>query len=135
MPALEPATGVRVVAVPAALAAARWQGDDVEAIRIAPDEALGIGATGVEVDDPHAIVEAETGFGIAILDAGDLVGVVDHLDWTLPDASHVVAQGKVAGVPAWIRTGDPSHMPVNAPALLIASLAHADELERRLGWR
>ena len=67
MPALEPVDGLRVVATPAALDAARWSGDGVDVLRIAPDEAFAIGATGVEVDDPDAIVEAEAGFAVALL--------------------------------------------------------------------
>lgn len=135
MPALEPVSGVRVVAAPAALDGARWQGDDVDVIRIAPDEAFGIGAVGVDVDDPDAIVEPETGFAVALLDADDQYGVVDHLEWALPEEPRVLAQGKVAGVPARIRTGDPATMPLGEPALLVTNNAYANELERRLGWR
>ena len=57
MPALEPIEAWRVVATAAALDGARWHGEDIDVLRIAPDEALGLGATGVEVDDPDAIVE------------------------------------------------------------------------------
>ena len=135
MPALEPVAGVRVVARPDALDRARWEGDDVDVIRIAPDEALGIGASGVEVDDPDAIVEPETGFGVALLNADDQFGVVDHIEWALPEEAGVIAQGKVAGVPARIRTGDPATMPLDEPALLVTNTAYANELERRLGWR
>jgi hypothetical protein len=135
VPALELVVGFRVVARPDALDGARWEGDDVDVIRIAPDEAFGIGASGVEVDDPDAIVEPETGFGVALLDADDQFGVVDHIEWVLSEEPGVIAQGKVAGVPAQIRTGDPASMPLDEPALLITNNAYANELERRLGWR
>ena len=134
MPALEPVAGLRVVARPDAIDGARWEGDDIDVIRIAPDEAFGIGAFGVEVDDADAIIEPESGFAVALLDTDDQFGVVEHLEWILPDEPGVIAQGKVAGVPARIRTGDPASTPVDSPALLITNVAYADELRRRLGW-
>ncbi|HEY7968462.1 MAG TPA: hypothetical protein VID95_00620 [Candidatus Limnocylindrales bacterium] len=130
MPALEPVAGVRVVAAPAALDGARWAGDDVEVLRIAPDEALGIGATGATVDgDPDAIVEPEAAFSVALLDRDELAALAAHTEWPLPvdGQAGTLAQGKVAGVPAKIVVGDPS--------LLVIQTAYADELERRLGWR
>ena len=134
MPALEPVVAWRVIATPASLDSARWLGDEVEVLRIAPDEVLGIGATGVEVDDPDAIVEPEAGFSVARLDAGDWYGLVDHVDWPLPEAPGMLAQGKVAGVPAKVRTGDPAPMPAAAPALLVVQTCYANELRSRLGW-
>lgn len=130
MPALEPVAGIRVVAAPAALDGARWAGDDVDVVRIAPDEALGIGATGATVDgDPDAIVEPEAGFSVALLDRGELGALAAHTDWPLPidGAAGTLAQGKIGGVPAKVVVGDPS--------LLVIQTAYADELERRLGWR
>jgi hypothetical protein len=127
VPALEPVDGVRVVAAPAALDAARWAGEDVDVIRIAPDEALGLGATEVALDDPDAIVEPEAGFAVALLDATEVAALAGHTDWPLPGEPGMVAQGKIAGVPAKLLVGTPS--------LLITNAAYADELERRLGWR
>ena len=127
MPVLEPVDGVRVVAAPAALDGARWAGGDVDVVRIAPDEALGIGATGVEVDDPEAIVEPEGGFAVALLDGIEVAALAAHMDWALPGDAGTVAQGKIAGVPAKVLVGDPT--------LLITNAAYADELGRRLGWR
>jgi len=126
VPALEPVEGRRVVATPAALDGARWVGNDVDVLRIAPDEALGIGATDVEVDDPDAIVEPEAGFSVALLDVDDWYGVVDHIEWPTPDEGGALAQGKIAGVPAKLRLGEPT--------LLVVQTAYADELRRRLGW-
>ena len=126
MPALEPVEAWRVVASPEALDRARWHGDDVDVLRIAPDEALGLGATGVELSgDPDAIVEPEAGFSVAILDQLDEPTVRDHVEWDL-DAADELAQGKVAGVPAKLRVGNPT--------LLVVQTAYADELARRLGW-
>ena len=128
MPALEIVAGTRVVAQPEALDGARWAGDDIDVIRIAPDEALGIGATGVEVDDPNAIVEPETGFAVALLGPDELGALAAHTDWFIPalEIRPGLAQGKIAGVPAKLLVGDPT--------LLVVQAAYADELERRLGW-
>jgi hypothetical protein len=128
VPALEPVEAVRVVADPAALDAARWDGDDFDVLRIAPDEALGLGATGAEVDgDPDAIVEPEGGFAVALLAPEELATIAAHVDWPLPGDAGTLAQGKIAGVPAKLLIGDPT--------LLVVQVAYADELERRLGWR
>ena len=114
-----------MVASPAALDAARWLGDDVDVLRIAPDEALGLGATGVEIDgDPDAIAEPEAGFSVAILDMGGELDVRGHIDWNL-DAPGVL-QGKIAGAPAKFVVG--------AQSFLVVQTCYADELRRRLGW-
>jgi hypothetical protein len=126
VPALNPVASVRVVATPAALDGARWTGDDVDVIRIAPDEALGLGATAVEVDDPDAIVEAEAGFVVALLDPADLEVLAGHTDWALPARVGELGQGKIAGVPAKVLGG--------SPALLVTHAAYAAELRGRLGW-
>ena len=125
MPALEPLRGLRVVASPDALDRAVWAGDDVTVVRFAPDEAFGIGATAVDVGDPDAIVEAEAGFVGARLEAFQVsVDLAAHMDWGQPEDPGVLTQGKIAGVPAKLVTGD--------PALLITYAAYADELTRRL---
>ena len=127
MLALEPVDAIRVVAAPDALDRARWGGDDVDVLRIAPDEALGLGATGVAVDgDPDAIVEREAGLSVALLTPDDELAVLEHVEWR-PDAERPIGQGKIAGVPAKLRFGDPT--------LLVVQTCYADELERRLGWR
>lgn len=139
MPELERLTGWRVVATPEALDGARWLGgkgiDPARpgagpglVLRFAPDEAFGIGMSGVELDDPDAIVTAEAGFVGALLEADSLAGVVAHVDWAIPDGRDVLAQGKVGGVPAklWLGSGG---------ALLVTHAAYADELADRLGWR
>ena len=126
MPALEPLAGRRVVASAAALDRATWSGSDVVVLRLAPDEAFGIGATAVELDDADAIDETEHGFVGARLSAVDLAEVLAHIEWVLPTELGALAQGKVAGVPAKLLIG--------APTLLVTNAAYADELRERLGW-
>jgi hypothetical protein len=131
VPALEPLQGLRVVASPEALDGARWEGTNVVVLRFAPDDAFGVGARGVEVDDEHAIVEPEAGFVGARLDADALAGeVVPHIEWALPDDRPVLAQGTIAGVPAklWL-TSDATG---EDQALLVTLAAYADELSGRL---
>jgi hypothetical protein len=127
VPALEPVAAIRVVASPAALDGARWSGESVDVLRIAPDEALGLGATGVEVDDADAIVETESGFVVALLDSDEFRVAEGHTDWSLPTTTGELAQGKLGGVPAKVVAGD--------PALVVTNVAYADELRERLGWR
>ena len=126
MPALEPVAALRVVAARDALDGARWPGSDVDVLRTAPDEALGLGATAVEVNDPDAIIETESGFVVALLGRDELQVLAAHTDWALPTEIGVLAQGKVAGVPAKVVGG--------TPTLLVTNAAYADELRRRLGW-
>jgi hypothetical protein len=121
--ALEPLYGLRVIASPDALDRARWSGR-VTLLRIAPDEVLAIDAITVDVDDPDAIVERETGFVGARLAPEDLDRLVAHMDWPLPSESGVLAQGKISGVPAKVLVGEPS--------LLVTNAAYADDLLSRL---
>jgi hypothetical protein len=126
VPALEPVAGLHVSATAAALDGARWLGDDVDVIRIAPDEAVAIGATAVEIDDADAIVEPESGYSVALLDPSEVQVVAAHTDWPVPGEAGSLGQGKIAGVPAKLLAGSPS--------LLITPTAYADELAARLGW-
>ena len=126
MPALDRLRGVRVVADPASLDRASWRGDDVTVLRLAPDDAFGVGATAVDIDDEHAIVEEEVGFVGAWLDPDD---VEPHLEWSLPTERPALAQGSIAGVPAKL------WLPANGDALLLTAAAYADEVTRRLGSR
>jgi hypothetical protein len=121
--ALEPLRGLRVVADPAAIDAAHWHGDNVTVLRFAPDDAFGIDAEGVAVDDADAIVEPEVGFSGARIAIDEVVG---HLEWSLPVARPALAQGSIAGVPAklWLAA--------DGGVLLVTATAYADELARRL---
>jgi hypothetical protein len=123
VPALDRLPGLRVVADPAALDAARWTGDAVTVLRLAPDDAFGIGATGVEVADEHAIVESEPGFAGAWLPVD---AVAHHIEWSIPSERPALAQGAVAQVPARV------WLPEDGDALVITSAAFADELTSRL---
>ena len=123
MPALDRLHGLRVVAAPAALDAARWQGDHVTVLRLAPDDAFAIGASGVDVDDEHAIVESEPGFAGAWLAVDS---VAHHVEWPIPTERPALAQGAVANVPARL------WLPDDGDALLITAAAYADELAGRL---
>ena len=126
MPALDRFRGVRVVADPASLDRASWRGDDVTVLRLAPDDAFGVGATAVDIDDEHAIVEEEVGFVGAWLDPDD---VEPHLEWSLPTERPALAQGSIAGVPGKL------WLPADGDALLLTAAAYGDELSRRLGSR
>jgi hypothetical protein len=126
--ALEPLDGLRVVAEPSALDAASWSGEgQVIVLRIAPDEALAIGATGVDVDDEHAIVEPEPGFSGARLDRAGLESVLAHVEFRLPSERPALAQGKVAGVPAKLQLDGEGD-----GALLVIQTAYAADLAARL---
>jgi hypothetical protein len=129
VPALEAVLAWRVVATPDALDAARWKGDHVDVLRVAPDEALGLGATGVDVDDPDAIVEPEAGFSSASLAPSELQEVVAHAEWQVLEvgADRAVAQGKIAGVPAKLAIGGES-------VLLVVQTCYVNDLKGRLGW-
>jgi hypothetical protein len=128
VPALEPVAAWRVVATPEALDDARWQGEEVNVLRLAPDEALALGARGVDVDDPEAIAQPDAGVSRAHLSASDLAHVMAHVEWELPDldAAGRVVQGKVAGVPAKLLVG--------SPTLLVVQTCYVHDLRARLGW-
>lgn len=101
-------TGTRIVAHPQAIDAAVWP-DGTLAFRLAPDEVLLTPAlTATTVDDPHAIVEPETGFSAVWLDRVTAIDVLEReCDWELPQGMGqsrnaeppVFAQGLVAGLP------------------------------------
>ena len=124
MPALDRLHGLRVVADPAALDAARWHGAyDVTVLRLAPDDAFAIGAEAVDIDDDHAIIEQEAGFAGAWL---PVEAIAHHLEWSLPPERPALAQGAVAQVPARV------WLPDDGDALLVTAAAYADELGGRL---
>jgi hypothetical protein len=129
VPALEPVVAWRVVTRPDALDRARWHGEQVHVLRLAPDEALGVGATGVDVDDPDAIAEPEAGVSTTQLSAEELEHVMGHVEWELPDLpapAGTVVQGKIAGVPAKLLLGK--------LALLVVQTCYVHDLRTRLGW-
>ncbi len=129
MPALEPLHGLRVVADPAALDAARWDGPDGGdapiVLRFAPDEAFAIGASGVTLDDPHAIVQDERGYVGAWC---PFDAIRPQTEWSPPTDRPAIAQGSIAGVPAKV------WLPGDGEVLVVATAAHAAGLAERLGW-
>jgi hypothetical protein len=121
-----------VVADPAALDAAIWQDqgpDDFEplVVRIAPDEALAIGAIGVELADPHAIVVDEVGYVAIMYPADEFADhVVPHVDWPPPATRPSFAQGSIAGVPAKL------YLDVTGAATVLVQAAYLDEFLARV---
>jgi hypothetical protein len=111
-------SGLRVVATPAAIDAARLpQGATL--LRIAPDDAIVAGAATLTLDDPYAIVEPEYAFVHWRLTHDEFEGVTDHIEWPLP-AEGQLGQGLIAGVPAKIVIGADDVLLV-----VSAGLAHA----------
>jgi hypothetical protein len=128
VPALERASGLRVVAEPAALDSARWVGPtdgEVTVLRVAPDEVIAVDALEVQLDDDHAIVVEEQGLVVAWCELSD---IADHLEWNPPLERPTFTQGAVAGVPAKL------WLPDGGRALLVTAAAYAHELTDRLGW-
>ena len=123
MRALDPLRGLRVVADAAALDGARWHGAEVTVLRFAPDDAFAIGAEGVELDDPDAIIESEVGYVGARLPVSE---VLAHIEWSLPVERPALAQGSIASVPSKLWLVD------DGDALLLTAAAYADDLMSRL---
>jgi len=129
VPALEMLHGLRVVADPAALDGARWDvpvgADAPIVLRFAPDEAFAIGASGVTLDDPDAVVEDERGYAGAWC---PFDAIRPQTEWAPPTARPTLAQGSVAGVPAKV------WLPDDGDVLVVVTAAHAAGLAERLGW-
>ena len=124
MRAPEPIHALRVVASPEALDDLAWT-DEVAALRLAPDDALAIGAASVQVTGEHVVVD-EAGFVGWWLTPDEVrEQVLPHVDWPLPTQRPALAQGLVAGVPAKLWLSEDR-------ALLLCAAAYAHELEERL---
>lgn len=123
---------MRVVASPEAIDRAVWRDegpDEFEplVVRLAPDDAFAIGATGVEVDDPHAIVEHEVGYIALMFPADEFVDVVvPRLDWPAPIERPAFAQGAIAGVPAKL------YLDSTGAAIVLVLASYLDDLFSRL---
>ena len=102
------APGVRVVGDPAAIDRAQWQDtgpgpDEFEPLilRLAPDEAFAVGATGVRLDDPDAVAEPEVGYVAVMYPVDEFVDfVMPHVEWPVPTNRPAFVQGSIAGVPS-----------------------------------
>lgn len=101
MHALERFTATRIVALPEAIDGAAWPQGTL-AFRLAPDEVLITPAlNAMAVDDPHAIVELETGFSAVWINHVTAIDVLEReCDWELPQERPAFRQGLVAGLPA-----------------------------------
>jgi hypothetical protein len=130
VPALEPLHGLRVVADPAALDGAQWEkapgrSEPPVVLRFAPDEAFAIGAGGVTLVDPDAIVEDERGYVGAWC---PFDAIRPQTEWSPPTERPAIAQGSIAGVPAKV------WLPDGGDVLVVATAAHAAGLAEKLGW-
>ncbi|HEV8281713.1 MAG TPA: hypothetical protein VGQ02_07650 [Candidatus Limnocylindrales bacterium] len=123
---------MRVVASPEAIDRAVWHDEGPEefeplVVRLAPDDAFAIGATGVEVDDQHAIVEHEVGFIALMFPADEFVDVVvPRLEWPAPMERPAFAQGAIAGVPAKL------YLDSTGAAIVLVLASYLDDLLARL---
>jgi hypothetical protein len=126
--------GVHVVASPDAIDTASWQRppaapDDFEPLllRVAPDEVLAIGATGVHIDDPDAIAEPEVGYVALMFPVDEFFEVVlPRIEWRAPDERPAFTQGSVAGVPAKV------YLDSIGAATVFVLAAYLDDLLPRL---
>lgn len=123
MPAVEAFSGLRVVASPAALDGATWP-TGATVLRLAADEALVLGANRVDVADPHALVELETGLCGAEMERSVLEEWLEReAEWQAPERG--LGQGMAAGLPVRVWMGD-------GRALVLTRGSLAAELEERL---
>ena len=128
------APGVRVVAAPDAIDRAVWHDegpgpDEFEPLilRFAPDDAFAIGATGVDVADPDAIIEPEVGYMAVMFRADEFVDVVvPRLEWPAPIERPAFAQGAIAGVPAKL------YLDSTGAAIVLVLASYLDDLLARL---
>ena len=125
MHVLERFEGTRIVALPVAIDAAKWP-DNALVFRLAADEVLVTGTVAAAVvDDPHAIVERETGFSTVWLETAVAADFLQgECDWELPLERPAFAQGIVAGLPmkVWFER--------DRVLLIVASPFAADLMER-----
>ena len=126
MLAPERLSATRIAATAAALDAARWPADAI-VLRVAADEAIVLADGVIDVDDPHAIIEPDTGLVGAWMSRDDAARALDrHCAWDWRRHDGGLAQGAVAGVPValWFGGGD--------RVLWIVPAPFAAELEARL---
>ena len=125
MLALETIRGVRIVADPAGIDRIRVIAGTV-VLRFATDDALDLVDGPLESVEIDAIMAEESGFvGCWLTPAEVASRLVPHIEWPLPKARPVLAQGLIAGVPAklWLATDR---------ALLLCAAPYAHDLAERL---
>lgn len=121
-PVAERLSAWRVVAKPAAI-------DRLSGIvlRLASDDALVVGVLGVEIGDPEAIVEPDTGWVfLELSEERALELIAAGASWRPPAERPAFAQGMLAGLPAKIYLN-------GARSLVIVAAPFEHELEERLG--
>jgi hypothetical protein len=135
----EPLHGLRVVAAPSAIDAAVHATSRTGAIviRIAPDDAFVIGASDLQLSDPHAIVEPESAFVGWWLTAEEVSShIAGHAEWVVPRPKAgmtQLAQGLIAGIPMKLWFTDPTDAPAKGPqVLVIVSRGLAHEAQDRV---
>jgi hypothetical protein len=122
------------VASPEAIDRATWEDagpgpDEFEPLllRFAPDEAFAVGATGVQVADPDAIAEPETGYLALMLPVDEFVDfVLPRIEWPAPITRPAFTQGSIAGVPAKL------YIDTTGAATVFVLAAYLDDLLKRL---
>ncbi len=115
--------GMRVIATPPALDAARWPSDAI-VLRLAPDEVFAIGADEVSISDQHAIAVRDGGVsGAWVLDPDTRLAPL--LEWLLPVERPALASGGLLGLATRIWVDDDR-------ALVLVATPFAAELAERL---
>ena len=125
MLALETIRGVRIIADPAGIETIKVIAGTV-VLRFAPDDAFVLLEGKLESVEIDAIVAEESGFvGCWLTPAEVASRLVPHIEWPLPKARPVLAQGLIAGVPAklWLES---------SRALLLCAAPYAHDLAERL---
>lgn len=95
---LERLEGLRIIAAPSSLDGADWP-EGATVFRLAADDVFLLGDGEVHLDDPHAIVDIETGFSGTWLSADTAANWLrQNCEWALPGERPAFAQGAVAGL-------------------------------------
>ena len=96
-------------------------------LRLAPDDLLVLPPPDrVDVTDPYAIVEPETGFSAAWFDRSELPRLQALSAWEFPRRRPAFAQGHIAGIPVKALFDD-------GGVLVLVPTVLAHNLEERLG--
>ena len=117
----EPFSGWRVVANPSSV-------DEIGGmvLRFAPDDALVLSDTAIEISDPDAIVERDTGWVSVHLPEEEVLELISvHASWPAPVERPAFTQGMVAGLPAKVYLN-------GAASLIVVPAPFAHELDERL---
>lgn len=117
----EPLSGWRVVANPSSV-------DEIGGLvlRFAPDDALVLSDTTIEISDPDAIVERDTGWVAVRLSEEEALELISvHASWNAPVERPAFTQGMVAGLPAKVYLN-------GAATLIVVPAPFAHELDERL---